>query len=76
MTSSGDADASVVVFRTLLPTQADLIAGAMRSAGFEAHVLRFNQGERGPAEAHIVVRASDEGEAREFIQALDEERSG
>ena len=61
----------VCVYVTWSPSQAELLAGALRSLGFTAHVLSSSAAGENVASARIMVPSADEAEARQAIAELE-----
>jgi hypothetical protein len=66
----------VTVFGTRNPLEAQIVRGAFEAAGIDCHIVGDHQaGHTGIFEIQVVVRAEDEGQAREVLAASRERDS-
>jgi hypothetical protein len=67
------AEGFLCVLDDVPPPYAEVVAGALRAAGIEAHVLSSFLGGHAPSRARVLVPGALIGEAREVIAQIEGE---
>ena len=66
-------DDFICVLQTMFPPQAEIVAGALRATGIDAHVFTSHMGGEGMPQSRVMVPAALADDAREVMAELERE---